>query len=101
MITIDDSKNNVKYTTLTVEGGEVYEIQYLRPPKVCISNNTEGEIKISTANNFTETNGVGEYLCIPPWGVVNDLYLAKNVMYIAPSASGKILIDRSATEWHL
>ncbi|MCH5212272.1 MAG: hypothetical protein J1G06_04590 [Oscillospiraceae bacterium] len=82
------------FLTVRAEAGEVYEIKYSTPPRISMLNNTSGEVKISSSEEFAENGASGLYLTIPQNWAVNDIAVPFETVYIKAEASGNIVIER-------
>ena len=83
-----------RFLTVRAEAGEVYEIKYSTPPRINVLNNTSGEVKISSSEEFAENGASGSYLTVPQNWAVNDIAMPFDAVYIKPDASGNIVIER-------
>ena len=82
-----------RFLTVRAEAGEVYEIKYSTPPRLSVMNNTSGEVKISSSDEFKEAEASGEYLTVPAGAAANDIALPFDAAYIKPESSGNIVIE--------
>lgn len=83
-----------RFLTVRAEAGEVYEIKYSTPPRLCVMNNTSGEVKISSSAEFREAEASGEYLTVPAGTAANDIALPFDAAYIMADEGGNIVIER-------
>ena len=83
-----------RFLTVRAESGEVYEIKYSTPPRLNVLNNTSGEVKISSSEEFKESGSAGEYLAIPQNAAANNIAMPFDAVYVKAEASGNIVIER-------
>ena len=83
-----------RFLTIRSEAGEVYEIKYSTPPRISMLNNTSGEVKISSSEEFAENGASGKYLTIPKNAGVNGIAVPDDAVYIKAEAAGNIVIER-------
>ena len=83
-----------RFLTVRAAAGEVYEIKYSSPPRLCVMNNTSGDVKISSSEEFRDAEVSGEYLVVPGGAAANDIAMPFDSAYIKADASGNIVIER-------
>lgn len=84
------------YLTLTVEADEVYHIKPSVIRIADIYNLTEGELMIATQNDFTVTDGVGEFITLGAGAAANLQTVPKDGIYIKAAVDGKVSIKGAA-----
>lgn len=85
--------------TINIKAGDIYPIEYKSIASANIVNYTDGVIFVSEKDDFTLTDGVGEYLVITDGNSYNEyvFYKAgKNILYVKADADGYICVVRKA-----
>ena len=83
-----------RFLTIYAEAGEMYEIKYSTPPRLSVLNNTTGDVKISSSEEFAEDGASGQYLTAPAGAAANDIAMPFDSVYIKAEAGGNIVIER-------
>ena len=83
-----------RFLTVRAAAGETYEIKYGTLSRLSVMNNTTGEVKISSSEEFKDDSTSGQYLTIPANAAANDIAMPFDAAYIKAEASGNIVIER-------
>lgn len=85
-----------KILTITAVSGDEYTVKYESGFKADIKNATDGDIYISSKNDFTDTDNVGNYVVLSSGECYNGLVDSFGKLYIKSDGGGRITIVRCA-----
>lgn len=82
------------FLTISSDGAEIYEVDFISPPRLDIMNNTDDDILLGTDSVLFNNQTVGQYITLPPGTAANDLSMPFSKVYIKAMGSGDITIAR-------
>ena len=83
-----------RFITIRAKRGETYQIRYGYAAKLCVLNNTSGDVMIASSESFKEDAAAGMFLTVPRDTAANDIAIPSNSAYIKSDGDGNIVIER-------